>query len=1177
MDLRSYAEYYHRAIQQHHTGLKLVLGGTGLGKTSGIKEVLQMPDYQQRKFIYCANRKQLIEEMAQSLNELGSPRCYVVLHRDLEVVLMTIKDYRQEFYELIENDLLFKDNVRRWNDQNVLRRIDLPTMKRACRTLEELIGEHMMIPKLLEEQMDGYARIVLSAFKAALLGANNKQGNSLGYQRLADHPVIQSLFPCIAFKRRPEVRLMAVTLQKAFYGFFDGQKTLNLTRLEDDDGGHVIFLDEFDFLENDLVGLICRTPQISNPFRVVELFYRAMTRHKLPLETYPLSNNIRNRIQSIKGIVDALRENDHLRFPDINQFTSSIPQLASAGHRKGPVKSRTSPAIFRTQHTISTEQLYLRETERSFDIFTETAFEKETPYSALLLFDAVSRACEQILFLFKDLERGDDEIIYRELLRHCFQDTIYPEELALISQFSRPQIQGHPTKLNALLETGYSLYDIHDLQQRTDREEVEVRHYGMSLTPEMILGGLACHNLVFGLSATADIRRHVHHFNLDWLEQQVNYIPTDEVDVDIIRSRNDYKATMRNNQIGIALLDGLDPSNDSQYRLDQFLSAVATDEDFGDDTREGHLKRRVQLFFAALIWMHTHYKEGNTLLLFLNTFRQVKLVFDRYGTPDGGLFEITHQKHNIWFDVYEMAFQGKDFIVVFYDARMGNTVRQNKEAQQTFDEVFWQGKTVIVVTQYLSAGNGVNLQYWPSREKRDEKDKQDFTHVGLLETPYFYFGKPDFDLPWDEKMALLKENIWYQAKLYSSRAITEQRFLQVLSTLNDPWEWNRRYQMDTNTRFDALFNHMATFMQALGRVERVWSKMPDQTVLFSRDVYGHFQRFCAPEFEQVRQRRELMVSNNLQRIFNLVSGELPQIQRSVRRYKDARLSAKDELCQQAIRQLLSRLEGLRNGSGDSEARTHWQQLRYAALKHQFQDHLLATYECVTESPHYRNGVLYLTQQNEIVPSHIVPPGTYPWRMDALYWVVRENRVIRDHFLNHGYKLSFDPNERHFFTPYCYQAILAGAIGEEAISALLSDEGIELEELPDELFEVADLKIRAMPWYIDCKNYNEQTLDRFPAPEGERHPKLNEEHFAESARIKVEKLRAYHGTPVKLIYINLVSIQPRPRDYYDDNFQSVSFGDASIVVIQGALRRPGSNAYQQAFMHLLHDLQSALSL
>src|SRR5215468_7400749 len=102
MSLLGYSYYYYRTIEQHCTGLKLVLGGTGLGKTSGIPEVVQNAAYQQRKFIYCANRKQLIEEMAQMLNCPGLPLCYVVLPRDLEVVLSTLKEHQQAFYELFE-------------------------------------------------------------------------------------------------------------------------------------------------------------------------------------------------------------------------------------------------------------------------------------------------------------------------------------------------------------------------------------------------------------------------------------------------------------------------------------------------------------------------------------------------------------------------------------------------------------------------------------------------------------------------------------------------------------------------------------------------------------------------------------------------------------------------------------------------------------------------------------------------------------------------------------------------------------------------------------------------------------------------------------------------------------------------------------------------------------------
>ena len=124
MTLSSYFEYYHHTIQQHNNGLKLVLGGTGLGKTSATIDVVRAPEYQQRKFIYCANRKQLIEEMAQSLHCPGSPPCYVVLPRDLEAVLGTLRELRQPFYELFE-DPLFTDNVRRWSDRTPLKRIDL--------------------------------------------------------------------------------------------------------------------------------------------------------------------------------------------------------------------------------------------------------------------------------------------------------------------------------------------------------------------------------------------------------------------------------------------------------------------------------------------------------------------------------------------------------------------------------------------------------------------------------------------------------------------------------------------------------------------------------------------------------------------------------------------------------------------------------------------------------------------------------------------------------------------------------------------------------------------------------------------------------------------------------------------------------------------------------------------
>jgi hypothetical protein len=94
MTLPGYSDYYHRTIKQHSTGLKLVPGSTGLGKTSGIREVVQALGCQQHKFIYCANCNQLIEEMVQLLDRSGSHLCYVFLPRDLEAVLGMLKEHR---------------------------------------------------------------------------------------------------------------------------------------------------------------------------------------------------------------------------------------------------------------------------------------------------------------------------------------------------------------------------------------------------------------------------------------------------------------------------------------------------------------------------------------------------------------------------------------------------------------------------------------------------------------------------------------------------------------------------------------------------------------------------------------------------------------------------------------------------------------------------------------------------------------------------------------------------------------------------------------------------------------------------------------------------------------------------------------------------------------------------
>lgn len=60
MNSNNYAAYYHRTMQHHVTGLKSVVGGTGIGKTHGARLIVADLQYADRKFMYMANRKQFL-------------------------------------------------------------------------------------------------------------------------------------------------------------------------------------------------------------------------------------------------------------------------------------------------------------------------------------------------------------------------------------------------------------------------------------------------------------------------------------------------------------------------------------------------------------------------------------------------------------------------------------------------------------------------------------------------------------------------------------------------------------------------------------------------------------------------------------------------------------------------------------------------------------------------------------------------------------------------------------------------------------------------------------------------------------------------------------------------------------------------------------------------------------
>jgi len=1166
--MASYDRYYQRAIDAGAPGIKLVHGPTGLGKTTAVARLVR--DNPERKFVYIANRKQLIEQTAQDAEEVLPRGAAVILRRDLEVVQRMLQTHAAAFDSLLQ-DPQFRRFLTSARQKTHLKSLEVGALRQACVQLSSLVASSTTLPPLLSEQADRLARQVLQALRWTLTVARDNNERAASYIALANHPVFGSCFPAMTFRRDPSVRLLLMTLHKAFYGFYDGAQLCNLTRFFADDR-LILVLDEFDFLEHDLVQLICRSPQIDDPFDFTANFYRGMAHHKLPKEDYPLEPELRLKVQAITDYIDRAIRAPGLNFPDINQFT--LPRSATSGGAR-----QSSPAIFRTLHTVSTGSLFVRQTERAFQL--EQGPRGPGLLSARTLFSAVGAATTRILALFKDLERAD-EVRYWELLRQCFRNTVFLEQVGDIAQFPRrPEPQR--TARGGLLESGYQLFDIDDLQQRTDQEEVRVRFYQLSQTPENLLRILAQRFLVFGLSATADITRSVHHFDLAWLEEQGLVLPTLLEDRADIEEMSRDKAARRGNTLSMTLVDGLDPHDPIQAPLRPFLDAVTRDEQFPQDTAGGHRSLRMHRFFAALHAILRSETKTPRALLFLNAFLQVRLLLTAYAAhaAEAGVYEVEPiASHHSWFEALRLTFPTTPtapVTIVFFDAAAAAELRQRPEAERAFAQLFWDDTPVVVVTQYLSAGNGVNLQY----TNAEGGAPCDFTHVGLLEAPYFFFDPPDFEvMSSDQILAAHKANIWYQAKLFYGHHISESRFKQALATLAHPAEWNARYAHGDAAR-DCLLNKLAIFIQALGRVERVWEPTPSQQALLAPEAFQVFQAFVGPEFEPLREERASFASANLHALLEAVAATSADHEAEARRQRDERLRATNARCREEIGGLVAQLETLRANPLDPagrQARRAWEELRRATLRHDFHAHVARTYACVSQSPYVVRGRMNLTPELDLLPLGVLHPERHITDANGLYAVIERNAVIQERFARHGYDLRFDHPGPEFFTPYCLQAILAGAIGEEAISALLTHEGFPVEALPDEIFELADLKLAGAPWFIDAKNYSEQTLDRFPLPPEDPlwHPTLSERHFKRHAQAKLARLRASAGPTSKLIYINLVTSQPRPVGYYDARFADArDFGAASIVVIQGAIERGEPNRYHHAFAVFLHDLRRAL--
>lgn len=1162
-ELSGYPKYYQRALELNVNGYKPVAGGTGLGKTHGAIECIKRNRYT-HKFIYVSHRHNLLEEMAAKLAQEGIN--YRYLKNDTEVIKLILKE-KYENVKCLLNDATLKDYAQfarigsngewRYDEKKCLKWI---ADAQKILQLQAENKEEALDPLNPEEELGKKASLILSFFKkiffsfsevhSILSSDDHSRVDGFNFQAndiqaiLANYPVIFDLFPYWEYQQSNDITVALVTIHKLFLGYFDGRRNVNI-HIEKD---RVIFLDEFEFLESELLKLIISESKLDNPFVFIAYFYHNM-RVKLLDEKY-LSHypEIKDKLEVIVLNIERLKQLSF--FPEIRSFGMKDEEMISNFIGSG---------LYQANYTSVERPIYL-EIDNNLKRYWLVEKPNRGSLTTFQLMRSVKRISNRILQFFLAL-KIENEKIYYELVEDAYEKTEYLSYLNKLSFFSvvpsnrRANGYERVNNFSYLYHKGYGVYVLNKTKTNAEPNEVFLDFHMVNSSPERCLLGLIRKNLVFGLSATAHIPRCLEHFNETWIKEEIEfeakdnvcYLDLDEVDKEIIRSLSEEKATKRSSQVEVTIAEGF-----CREPLISFVKKLQANRKVPqvDATHDYHASRLIH-FFGTLDWIQQNptrkNNEVDSHLIFFNSITQVKICLNLLESGYNLLPQVIIHRADLFH--YDVRYFGHEMRIILFDSKAHKYYFDSEVGKKKYNNLFSSGKTVILVTQYPSANNGVNLQYLNPNTGSSE----DYQNIHLLEAPHFYFSHGATRTENE-----IKEDIWKLSQLVLDLKIPKSEFSQKIKKITvGSNELNNLYK-DLN---DYTLNQIAKIIQALGRIERTSQPVELQRGRVSKSVLKIFCKyFYNPEIQSTIAGSSPYLSTLVQTFFAELKKHCDEIYDKNNRERPSGILDEDSLFKKQFKKLLTTNQDIREGvlkhKKSEECIRLWHELRKSALSFDFNSNRIKEIHGTFYSKHLclQNGISWCPKTGKIA---ILKSGQFDgdaiqWEFNAPFRKLVPIEEVRRYFSSQGYVLEFrDRYNFRFFTPSFYQQIYLGALGEEASKAmfLARDEKFEViypEEVSYELFEVVDFVIPEKNWFVDAKFYSEANML------GIKQGGFLSRKLKSDVKSKIQKIRKFNPN-AKLVIINANSDENGCTTYFNKNFKVVEEGTGDVIVFPGLLQ------------------------
>ena len=662
-------------------------------------------------------------------------------------------------------------------------------------------------------------------------------------------------------------------------------------------------------------------------------------------------------------------------------------------------------------------------------------------------------------------------------------------------------------------------------------------------TPESLFYEICKENLIFGISATANIETCIGNFDLKWLKSALkdNYYTLTASEKtkleESLKKINKFEENIERRlnifgknggkKLGFEAVKLLEQKKGRYNKLRNIIDACLINE---EDKFDNGIQREYFEYAVSVFYNFLQEKESSSLLFISNRLTQKK-----------NLEKAAH----ILEEVLKKKVYFKDLNSKTLNKVLETRDEENNELMKNLEN--HKIKTIIFTT-YQSAGTGVNIKHLYNKRALSKKlIKIDNDIQKEIQFPLEY--KDIDEIAMENKTHLANFNddymrleMMYYCNLLADNNIIDKKTRSLLLNKNDNKIFTNKYK----SSYDYVENSMGRIIQAIGRCNRTKVRNRIRNIYLDEagfDIIKKFEPRNRLFIGDVNFILEEAKKLKIQDIDNLQKNILILDKKMKRFFEETYIAKIDEY------------NKIMNFSKDENLRAAKKE-EFKELYQKYNDFRKYILKNPTRSSRTEKSLAYFSIDKKIDGYTVIRDTNIFFDTAKKNVSLNECRLkeisaiplLREFCLkNIGF---FEENDE-IILPYIYQAIFKGMLGELIIKEIFKMYEIKVKNIEEMIekgiVEVFD-DISENGMYIDYKNYN---FDKITA----------QKLLADKIKRAIDKKQRFINNKNKLFFINLISSNTekpgRSIDFY--KFEDIlkektcNYNESEIVIVSGILR------------------------